>query len=344
MRLKTYIFILLTLTVMLTGCTSQLATKQLQNLSNDEQILTVYLNDFDTIIGPLFEESTGYKINLVQGSGAEILSRIEAERGNPRWDVVWVDMISSIHGLGLNDMLYEDFIPSNASMLKDSFKTLVPERKWYYPTSAHASAVIVYNHDELHKNDAPRSWSMFADSKYVNAIGFSDPAIAAPAYSFVNWFFHHEGIDEGKALMQTWFDNGLHIYPKNPNVAMALTSGQIKVAALQESNAYMLLKQNHPVSIIWPEEGSPASIRVAAISKETKKLDAAKAFVDFLLDPAIQQHIIALSDDAYHEPSIIGVEQKADRKQHAKLLFPDTSWSYENEAEIKQWFADFSIK
>ena len=172
----------------------------------------------------------------------------------------------------------------------------------------------------------------------------ADPAIAAPAYSFVNWFFNQYGMTDGRAMMSEWFDNGIRIYPKNPNVAMALISGQIKVAALQENNAYNLLNQNTSYSIVWPKEGAPASVRVAAISKQAKHLDAAKAFINFLLDPVVQQAMIDMSDEAYHEPSAAEVLPKSDREQSAPLLIPDIQWSERHEAEIKQWFADYSIQ
>ena len=344
--MRSYISLSLVLAIIVLqfGCISNPASKEEQILSNKGEVLTIYINDFDDIIGSMFEEATGYRIKMVHGSGAEIMSRIEAERGNPHWDVVWADMISSIHALGENGLLYEDYLPEHAADLKETYKVLVPDAKWYYPTSAHAASVIVYNHDELKPVEAPTSWSDFANPAFRGTIGVADPTIAAPAYSFVNWFFHQYGMTEGRALMSAWFDNGLKIYPKNPNVAMALMSGQIKVAALQENNAYHLLKQKAPVSIVWPEEGAPASVRVAAISKQTKQIEAAKAFINFLLDPAVQQAIIDVSDEAYHEPSAVGVLPKATREPDAKLLFADTEWSQQHEAEIKQWFADFSIE
>lgn len=344
MRKLLCILLGLTVIVLQSGCMSKSFSPNHQsNPDSNDNVLTVYLNDFEDIIGPMFEEATGYSIKLVQGSGAEILSRIEAERGNPHWDVVWVDMISSVHGLGLNDFLYEGFVPEHAASLKESYTAMIPEEKWYYPTGAHAAAVIVYNHESLSAGEAPASWDDLANSYYKGAIGFADPTIAAPAYSFLNWFFYVRGLDEARALVEEWFHNELQIYPKNPNVAMALLSGQINVAALQESNAYNLIRQQKPVSIIWPTEGAPAAVRVAAISKETKQLEAAKAFINFLLDPAVQQAIIDKSDEAYHDPSAKDVLPKHDRNPEAKLLFSDALWSYQHEAEIKQWFSDFSI-
>ncbi|SFB48150.1 iron(III) transport system substrate-binding protein [Cohnella sp. OV330] len=308
------------------------------------ETLTVYLNDFDTIVKPMFEAQTGYKLNIVSGNGAEIMSRIEAEKGNPHWDVVWMDAMPSIEGLGKAGQLLEGWEPTAAAGLTDFAKSFVPANKAYYPTGAHAAGVIVYNTKSFGAADAPKSWSDLADAKFKGTVGMADPAVAAPAYPFVSWFFQDKGIEGGQSYFDGVLKNGAHVYPKNPNVAKALTGGEIKVAALQESNAYTLKNDGEPIEIVWPEEGAPASVRVAAIQKNSEHQDAAKAFVEFLLDPKTQQALIDQGDESYFEPSVTGVTAKADRNPNAKLVAADASWASEHEAEIKKWFADRSVK
>lgn len=313
--------------------------------SKDEGTLVVYLNDFDAIIADMFKEATGYDVELVTGNGAEIMSRIEAEKGNPHWDVVWADMMPSIHGLGLNGQLLAGWQPENLSQVADDFKEYIPTNHSYFPTGAHASGVIVYNTNVFTEETAPKTWADFAKAEYTNTIATADPAIAAPAYPFVAAIFDREGgIDQGKAFFDSWFDNGLHVYPKNPQIVQALSGGEITVAALQESNAYSMVNKGEPIGIIWPEEGAPASVRVAAIQKDTKNLNAAKAFVEFLLDPKVQQGLVDNGDEAYFDPAAIGVNARPDREANAKLIAADAEWASANEAEIKQWFADKAVQ
>ncbi len=310
----------------------------------DEGTLTVYLNDFDDIIGPMFEAATGHKINLVKGNGAEIMSRIQAEKGNPHWDVVWLDAMPTVYGMGEDNQLLTDWVPDNAAKLKDTYQAYVPANKSFYPTGAHAAGIIVYNTNAYTADQAPNSWDDFAKPEFKGAVGMADPAIAAPAFPFVARFFSEKQLDGGKTFFDSLFANGLKVYPKNPNVAAALSSGEIKAAALQESNAYGLVNSGEPIGIIWPEDGAPASVRVAAIQKNTKNPNAAKAFVNFLLDPATQQQLIDQGDESYFEPSVPGVNPKADRAADANLVAADAAWAFEHEAEIKQWFADKAVK
>ncbi|QHT63528.1 ABC transporter substrate-binding protein [Paenibacillus lycopersici] len=310
----------------------------------DKGTLTVYLNDFDDIVKPMFEAQTGYKLNIVSGNGAEIMSRIEAEKGNPHWDVVWMDAMPSIQGLDKQGELLTGWTPAAASGLTDFAKSFVPSDNSYFPTGAHAAGVIVYNKNEIKAEDAPKTWKDFTDAKYKGQIGMADPAVAAPAYPFVSWFFQDQGMDAGKSYFSSLLKNGLHVYPKNPNVVSALSGGEIKVAALQESNAYVMKNGGEPIEIIWPQDGAPASVRVAAIQKDTKHADAAKAFVEFLLDPKTQQALIDKGDESYFEPSVTGATAKADREANAKLVVAKADWAADHEAEIKQWFSDQSVK
>ncbi|MFC4600766.1 extracellular solute-binding protein [Cohnella hongkongensis] len=312
--------------------------------TKDEGTLTVYLNDFDTIIGPMFEAATGYKVNLVKGNGAEIMSRIQAEKGNPHWDVVWLDAMPSIYGMGQEGHLLTGWTPDNAANLKDTYRAYVPDNQSFYPTGAHAAGIIVYNTDAYTADQAPNSWDDFAKQEFKDSVGMADPAIAAPAFPFVARFFSEKQMDGGQAFFDSLFANGLKVYPKNPNVAAALSSGEIKAAALQESNAYELVNSGEPIGIQWPEDGAPASVRVAAIQKNTKNPNAAKAFVNFLLDPATQQQLIDQGDESYFEPSVPGVNPKEDRAADAVLVAADAAWAFEHEAEIKQWFADKAVK
>jgi iron(III) transport system substrate-binding protein len=306
--------------------------------------ITVYLNDFDEIIAPMFEKATGVKLNIVSGNGAEIMSRIEAEKGNPHWDVVWMDAMPSIYNLGKNGQLLEGWSPVNIGNLTDFAKSLVPSNKSFVPTGAHAAGVIIYNSKNLPAAQAPKTWADLNKPEYKNALGMADPAVAAPAYPFVAWFFQSKGIDGGKAYFDAMLKNGTRVYPKNPNVAKALTGGEIKMAALQESNAYTLKATEPAMEIVWPEEGAPASVRVAAIQKGSKNIEASKAFLEFLLNPATQQELIDKGEESYFEPSATGVTTKPNRAKNVKLVVADAPWAADNEAAIKTWFADKAVK
>ncbi|MFJ8065904.1 extracellular solute-binding protein [Psychrobacillus sp. NPDC096426] len=306
--------------------------------------LVVYLNDFDELIEPLFEEKTGYDIELVVGNGAEVQSRIEAEKSNPNWDVVWLDGQGSFARWENDGILLENVSLESEGNLNDFGKSLVPASKAYYPTGAHAAGVIVYNTNEVKAEDAPKTWADLTNPAYKNMVGMADPAIAAPAYPFVAWFFEDLGMDGGKEYFTKLFENGTKVFPKNPNVVEALLSGDLKIAALQESNAYKMKQDGEPIEIVWPEEGAPASVRYAAISKDTDQEEVAKAFISFILEKETQDQMIAAGTEGFYTSSVKDVASPAARDEKAPLLIANPATAAQNEAEVKEWFADQSVQ
>lgn len=306
--------------------------------------LIVYLNDFDDVIADMFKEATGYDVEVVSGNSAEIMSRIAAEKGNPQWDVVWIDSMYDVYNLAGDGELITDFEPENAVNLTDFSKTLVPENKCMYPTDIHAAGVLVYRNDVWSEADAPKTFADLTDEKYKDQVGMADPGVAAPAYPLAAYFMDTLGLEAGEEYFTTLFDHGLKVFPKNPQVVQALAGGDISIAMLQETNAYDMVASGEPITIIWPEDGAPGSTRVAAISAQSEQPEIAKMFVNFLLDAKTQQALVDTGDEGYFEPSVNGVNAKAERDPNAKLAVADEVFGAENEADIKAWFADMSAQ
>lgn len=306
--------------------------------------LIVYLNDFDDVIADMFKEATGYDVEVVSGNSAEIMSRIVAEKGNPQWDVVWIDSMYDVYNLAGDGELMTDFEPENAVNLTDFSKTLVPENKCMYPTDIHAAGVLVYRNDVWSEADAPKTFADLTDEKYKDQVGMADPGVAAPAYPLAAYFMDTLGLEAGEEYFTTLFDHGLKVFPKNPQVVQALAGGDISIAMLQETNAYDMVASGEPITIIWPEDGAPGSTRVAAISAQSEQPEIAKMFVNFLLDAKTQQALVDTGDEGYFEPSVNGVNAKAERDPNAKLAVADEVFGAENEADIKAWFADMSAQ
>ncbi|MCK0472290.1 extracellular solute-binding protein [Halalkalibacter sp. APA_J-10(15)] len=309
-----------------------------------EEPLIVYANDFTDEIGPLFEEETGYQVEVIHGGGGEILARVEAEQGNPQWDVIWMDGHASLHSLADRGMFLEGWEPENLSQLSTEGESFLPSTNAYFPTGIHAAATLAYNKDAFTAETAPTTWEEFFQLSDI--VGMADPGVAAPAYPVASWFFYDMGMDEAKAMFdETFQENRLRVYPKNGPLGSALVNGEIKAAALQEHNSYGLKLNGENIEIIWPEEGVPGSVRVAAIGEHSENIEIAKAFVEFLLDMETQNQLTQMDDtDSFFTPLAEGATVRPDREVNPNIVVPDVEWASEHEAEIKQWFADRAVQ
>lgn len=307
------------------------------------ETIKLYGNDFVDEIAPLFSEATGYNMEAVHYGGGAALAKIEAEQGNPQWDVLMMDGHGSIRNLADRDFLLTGWVPENIGNLNAFGQTLVPEDHAYTPIGIHASAIIAYNTNILTEETAPKTWEEFF--AYQGPVGHADPAVAAPAYPLVSSFFHKWGVEETKALYSQRFKDGLYVYPKNGPVSKALLNGEIHVAALQEHNSYQLQLDGEPVGVIWPEEGAPGSLRVIAINKHSKNLPAAKAFVEYMLLAETQNVLTSkeLGNNSFFTPLSEGTVMREEREQNGAFLLPPAEWAAQYETEIKTWFADQNV-
>jgi iron(III) transport system substrate-binding protein len=312
----------------------------------EDGALRIYLNPFGPTLSDQFTVDTGIETEIADLGGGEILARIAAEANNPQWDVVVLDGHGSLQALADQGQLLTGVEPANLANLNADGTALVPADHSWFPFSQHAAAVIAYNTNSLSAAEAPQSWDDLTDATYA-PLGMADPAVAAPAYPVVSWFFESLGTEGAEAYFGEILDNGLNTYDKNGPVGEALISGEVPVAALQEQNVYGLVEAGEPVSFVWPEEGAPGVVRASAISAETPRPCAAAKLVDWMLDPANVQYLMENGgNDGIFTPYVDGVDTSslpADRPADGRLLITDASFAAENEVSIKDWFANQQI-
>lgn len=305
--------------------------------------LRVYLNPYGPTLTDQFSADSGIPTEIADLGGGEILARIAAEANNPQWDVVVLDGHGSLEGLAEAGQLLTGAEIANFGNLTEEAQELAPEDRSWVPFSQHAAALIAYNTGVIDAGDAPATWDDLTDPAYA-PIGIADPAVAAPAYPVVSWFFQDLGTDGAHGYFDTLLDNGLNTYEKNGPVGEALVSGEVPVAMLQEQNVYPLMEAGEPVDFTWPQEGSPGVVRAVAINADTPRPCAALKLVDWMLEPANVEYLIANGgNDGIFTPFVSGVDTSglpAVRPDDGRLLQTEAGFAAENEADIKDWFAD----
>ncbi len=307
--------------------------------------LVLYTNDFEGVITERFEADTGRQIDVVQMSGGEILARIAAEAANPQWDVLIFNGSYSFKMLDGQNQLLRGVEPANIGNLNETGRTYLPENRSWFPIGMAASCVMLYRTDRI--GNPPAKFSDLADSRFNGKFGMADPAIAAPAYPCVAEFFHSLGKDNAEAYFTSLFDNGMRVFRTNGPVGRAIVSGELDLALITSQVAYSLKAAGEaPVEVVWPEEGAPGVVRGVGIQASTKRSEAARTFVEWLLKPETQTYLSqAAAADGLFEPTVEGVTRRADGPAEGAVyrVAPD-DFSVANEAEIKTWFADRALQ
>lgn len=295
----------LVLTLALAGCSSKEKEEKSAEAAEPSTTVTVYSAGPDGLaanIQEAFEQQTGIKVEMFQGTTGKILSRLEAEKNNPVADVVVLASVASMDGLKEADQLQSYKEAKNADKINAEWSDA---EGYYYGYSASALG-IVYN--TKNAAEAPKEWADLAQPQWQNKINIPDPSLSGSAVDFL--FGYTEADGTAWNTMEQWKSNGLQVNGANKEALDAVITGEkdITIAGV-DYMAYKAKASGEPVDIIYPASGTVVSPRAVAIMKESKHVDAAQAYVDFLLSNEGQ----ALVAEAYLLPGneAIAVKDRA---------------------------------
>lgn len=228
-----------------------------------------------------FEEKTGVKVNLFEGTTGEILARLEAEKENPIADVVILASWSD--GLSLKEKgeLASYAEAENADKLQEGW---VDSDAMLFGTSASAVGVI-YNTTLIENLDA--DWSELADEQYKDLVAIPDPEKSGSCKDFLSGYLYAAGDDW--SVWEAMAENGLMVAGANKAALESVMTGEkaILVAGV-DYNAYSNKAKGEPIDIYYPESGTVINPRPAMILKSSKNMENAKAFIDYLMSEEAQ--------------------------------------------------------
>jgi iron(III) transport system substrate-binding protein len=297
--------------------------------------------DFTGNVVKAFEAKTGMTVDVVEpGSTGETLGKISAEGDNPQFDIVWLDGSAVMERMAADGVLQA--VPADALdgvAYTDFGKSLLPASHAFVPTGASVTAIEV-NTKKVPADKAPHSWADLA--AFAGTVAAKDPNLSGPAYQWLAGFFQTNGVDAGKALLaQVLTNKSLSGLSSGGKVNSAVLTGDASVGINQDSAIYAKIAAGEPVAAVYPTEGSVKLPQGLGISAKTTHLDAAKAFIAFVMSKDGQAAMQDGPDtDFFFIPVLEGVSPKADRPADINFIQLDDAAATAHEAEWKQWYRD----
>lgn len=311
------------------------------------QPLVVYCAvGYGTEVGKAFEHASGIPVRMVTMSTGPLLARVQAEKRNPQWNVVWFDGAEAMRGLAMQGLL-KPFAPTVAWNALG--RRLQPGDRAYVVTAATLAGAIVVDARRMSAIHWPRDWSALTDPEYRDKIGMNNPAVSGPTYPFVAGQMQWRG---GEAAGKRWFlrlkANGLETFRTNAVTLRALQYGQIDVAMVQNVAGIGRAHAGLPFAVIYPNPVTllPRTIAIGARSSPALQ-EEAERFVAFLLSKRGQQIALAAdpSGDSNYYPVLAGVRPNAAVPSLTGVTVQSVDpavWGL-REAEIDRWFTDHVV-
>lgn len=275
----------------LTGCATASASGSTASAGAVEPLVLYAAEGFDSVAAKGFTAKTGIPVKVVDDSTGPLLTKIQAEKNNPQWSMLWVDGDTAFASLDQQKMLasYQPAAPFNAVG-----KAIVPSDNSYVPTGTTVMAALIYNAAKT--SSVPASYQDLLGPAYAGKVGMNDPAQSGPTYPFIAGLMNQlggqsGGVAAGEAFLTKLKSNGLKVFPTNGDTLHALETGQIDFGLIQSSAATGEVLKVKATANFQPQVAYlPKSTLLASVigidkgASPTQQAEA-KKFVDYVLSP-----------------------------------------------------------
>ena len=178
------------------------------------------------------------------------------------WSLVWFDGDAAATALDQSGLLAHHTTP--ALPWTKLGQALLPADGAYTPTGVTLAGVF-----SVPKSRAAEKldWNTLLTPAEAGKFGLSNPQLSGPAYMLLaNLLALHGGWPQGQGFLRAMQQNGMRLYPTNPNSELALQTHQINLAVAQSSAAYALAKRDAAFAVVLPPDPAllPSVIAVAA--------------------------------------------------------------------------------
>lgn len=227
-----------------------------------------------------FTKDTGIKVDFIDMSSGEVLSKLQAENGKPSADVWFGGGLDSFI-TAKNKGLLEQYISPEMKEVPLKYR----DKDGYWSGVSLVLVGFMVNNEILadKKLDAPKTWADLTKPEYKDEVIMANPAISGTNYALVDNLIQELGEDKAWEYFEALNKNVPFLAKRGGEPPMKVTTGEFGVAVIPMSGEFILMEGKYPVTTIYPEDMIPWVPAGMAIFKNAENLPEAKRFVDWAL-------------------------------------------------------------
>ncbi|MCF4151331.1 ABC transporter substrate-binding protein [Dethiosulfovibrio sp. F2B] len=253
----------------------------------DEGTLRMYVAySHPELIASEFEKATGIKVEFLPMSSGEVLTRLKAERSNPRTDV-WFGGGSDAFIQAKADGLIVPYDSPNAKRVADAFRD--GEGYWTGVSLVVVGLLVNTERAESVGLPIPDSWEAIADSSFKDEVLASNPKTSGTAYTTVSGVLQMFGEEKGWSYLERLYGNIPFLEKSGGTPGTKAVQGEFAVGIVPDPHSIKMNNPDAPVKTVFPKDGVLAWPSPVAIVKGAKNMEGAEKFVDWALSPEGQK-------------------------------------------------------
>jgi iron(III) transport system substrate-binding protein len=275
--------------------------------TGDAQSLTIYTgrdkNEVAQVVDLFTQKYPQYKgkVEIVILGAQEALTRLRAEQENPQAGFLWGGTIQGLQQAAKEKLLAPSN-PTHANLIDASRKN--PDGLWF--AEMLLPEVIVYNHDVLKPEQAPKDWDDLITPAFKGKIVIRDVMASGTMRTIFSAMIYRQNGGNPPDAGYTWLkklDANTITYAANPDdmyFKLDRAVGTVTLWNLQDA-LIQPLKNKRPWSYVIATSGVPVLLDGVGVVNNPKSMKAAQDFEDFLLEPKLQAQ---LAKDYYQIPAM----------------------------------------
>jgi len=276
------------LTLQLLTAASLLAVFGAVGVAQAQSKLVVYsANDstLNDLVFGAFTKEVGIAVDPVAAGSGVLVRRLQSEKARPQADILWGVSRSLLQ---TNKGLFEAYASTNKGATPSEYRD--PDDLWI-GNNLHL-LVILQNTKLVPDGQGPKSWADLLDPKWKGKIAFTDPANSGSAYQTVTMLVDlWGGGDAGWKKVAQLFKN-MKVLNRSSLVFQGVGNGEYPLGISLEYAGPLWASNGAPVKVIYPADGTSASMEGVAIIKGGPNNASAKAYVDYINRKDVREMIL----------------------------------------------------
>lgn len=270
------------------------------------------------------------EVEWIRDGTTKVMAKLEAEfvAGNPQPDVLLIADTVTMEGLKQNDRLMP-FTDADVSRFDPG---LYDKDKAYFSTKLITTGIVYNNAAPMQ----PKSWKDLTKPEAKGQVVMPSPLTSGAALVHLAALTQNPelGWDYYKALA----DQGAQAAGGNGGILKSVAGGEKAYGFIVDYLPIRESAKGSPVTFVFPTEGVSAVTEPVAILKTAKNVEAAKAFVSFLLSSEGQQ--LAASQGYLPADSEVAPPEGFPPRSEIKLMPFDAADALAHEEENKMKFSE----
>lgn len=233
-----------------------------------------------------FEAKTGVKVEWVRMSSGETLTRIRAEKDNPKASV-WYGGPADAYVAAAEEGLLDTYKSPSAAKIEEQFKD--PNGYW---TGVYVGLLGFGSNTKLLQEkgiQAPESWEDLLKPEFKGQIALANPGSSGTSYTMLATMIQLMGEEKGLDYMKKLHEQ-IAQYPKSGTAPGQMAGrGEVIVGISFAHDIVKYEKEGMPLKVTFPKEGTGYETGGVALIKGGPDQEAAKLFIDWAITKEAQE-------------------------------------------------------